>query len=258
MRIVHRQICLALFAAAGAFTALAAEPPFAGTWKLNLAKSQLTGQTFSVEQKAGGMFRFDGQGFAYDFDLSGKDYPTPDGGTISFHAVNPTTWEGTARMNGKVVMTFHMSVNGNTEQVVEQMIKPDGSATEETSTWTRASGGPGFPGKWKSTKIGGAPSTLEIATDGQNGITYRSPEGQVVCKGNFDGKDYVVSEAGAPSKETMSFQKTGPNSFKMTTKVNGKPFFTDVITVSADGKTLTDDGNAVSVNEPIKAVYDRQ
>jgi hypothetical protein len=58
-------------------TGAQAQPSFAGTWKLNLAKSQLTGQTLSVEKAPSGLMHFDSQGFAYDFDLSGKDFPTP-------------------------------------------------------------------------------------------------------------------------------------------------------------------------------------
>ena len=44
----------------------------------------------------------------------------------------------------------------------------------------------------------------------------------------------------------------------MTTKLNGKPFYVEVLTLSADGKTLTDDANPVSVKEPMKAVYEKQ
>jgi hypothetical protein len=44
----------------------------------------------------------------------------------------------------------------------------------------------------------------------------------------------------------------------VTTKIAGKPYYVDVYTLSADGRTLTDDGNPVSMNEPIKAVYERQ
>jgi hypothetical protein len=53
-----------------------AQPSFAGTWKRNLAKSQLTGQTFSVEKTASGLLHFDMHaGIAFDFDLSGRrDY----------------------------------------------------------------------------------------------------------------------------------------------------------------------------------------
>ena len=43
-------------------------------------------------------------------------------------------------------------------------------------------------------------------------------------------------------KQTLAFEKTGANAIKMTTKLNGKPFYVDVLTLSADGKTLTDEG----------------
>jgi hypothetical protein len=136
--------------------------------------------------------------------------------------------------------------------------KPDGSTMEQTSAWSRVSGGPGFLGKWKSTEVKGAPNTLQIALDGPNGITLAYPEFQISCKGAFDGKDYPLSGAGATMKQTLAFEKAGPNSIKITTKVAGKRFYVDVITLSADGKTLTDDGNPVAVKEPVKAVYERQ
>ena len=63
---------------------------------------------------------------------------------------------------------------------------------------------------------------------------------------------------GSPSKTTLSFKKTGANSFEMTEKIEGKPVYVDSFSVSPDGKTLTDDGNPVSVKEPTRAVYDRE
>jgi hypothetical protein len=235
-----------------------AQPSFAGTWKLNLAKSQLTGQTLSIEKKPSGVMRFDMQGFAYDFDVSGKDFPTPDGGTASWREVSPTTWEATNKVNGKLIASYVLTLKGDTITAVTKATKPDGSTLEQTSAWSRVSGGPGFLGKWKSTDVKGAPNTLQIALDGTNGITMTYPEFQIACKGSFDGKDYPVTGAGGSMKQTMAFEKPGPNSIKISTKVAGKPFYVDVLTLSADGKTLTDDGNPVAVKEPVKAVYERQ
>jgi hypothetical protein len=235
-----------------------AQPSFAGTWKLNLAKSQLTGQTLSIEKKPSGMMHFDMQGFAYDFDVSGKDFPTPDGGTAAWREVNPTTWEATNKVNGKPIATYQLTLKGDTINAVMKATKPDGTTMEQTSAWSRVSGGPGFLGKWKSTEIKGAPNTLQIALDGPNGITVTYPEFQISCKGSFDGKDYPLSGAGATMKQTLAFEKIGPTSIKMTTKVAGKPFYVDVLTLSADGKTLTDDGSPVAVKEPVKAVFERQ
>jgi hypothetical protein len=136
--------------------------------------------------------------------------------------------------------------------------KPEGETVEQSSSWTRVSGGPGFFGKWKSTEVKGTPSTMEIVLEDTNGITVKYPEFQIACKGSFDGKDYPLTGAGANLKQTVAFEKTGANSIKLTTKLNGKPFYVEVLTLSADGKTLTDDANPVSVKEPTKAVYEKQ
>jgi hypothetical protein len=237
---------------------VAAEPSFTGTWKLNPAKSQLAGQTVSLQKTASGGMHFDSEGFGYDFNLDGKAYPTPDGGTTAWRALNATTWEVTNRMNGKVIVTFRMSLSGDSITSVMSAPKPDGGVVDQKATWTRISGGPAFLGKWKTTEVKGAPTSIEIATEGPNGLTLKYPEFQTVCKGSFDGKDYAVVTAGLASKQTFSFEKSGPNAIKITTKLNGKPLYVDVFTLSADGKTLIDDGNAISVNEPIKAVYEKQ
>jgi hypothetical protein len=235
-----------------------AQPSFAGTWKLNLAKSQLTGQTVSIEKSPTGVMHFDSQGFAYDFDLSGKEFPTPDGGTTSWREVNPTTWEATNKANGKVIASYRLTLQGDSMAAVMKVTKPEGGTVEQTSKWSRVSGGPGFLGKWKSTDVKGAPTTMQIALEGRNGITLTYPEFQMSCKGEFDGKDYTLTGAGAALKQTLAFDKTGSNSIRITTKLDGKPFYVEVLTLSADGKTLTDEGNPVAAKEPVKAVYERQ
>ena len=204
-------------------SATQAQPSFAGKWKLNLEKSQLTGQTLSIEKKPSGMMRFDMQGFAYDFDVSGKEFPTPDGGTTSWREVNPTTWEATNKVNGKAIASYTLTLKGDAISAVMKATKPDGSALEQSSVWNRVSGGPGFLGKWKSTEMKGAPSTLDIALDGANGITLSYPEFQIACKGSFDGKDYPMTGGGATMKQTLAFEKTGANSIKMTTRWRASP-----------------------------------
>ena len=244
--------------ALAASVASAAEANFSGTWKLNSQKSQLTGQTFTVEKTASGMMHFDLQGFAYDFNADGKEYPTPDGSTVVVQAPDPTTWDFTYSMGGKVTMKYHITLQGDTQTIVMHVNKPDGTVVEQTSTATRVSGGPGLLGKWKSTEVKGSATSMVITTKGKNGVTVEYPEFQQVCKGRFDGKDHTVIQSGAASKFALVFERTGADALKITTKLQGKPIYTDTLTLSADGKTLTDDGNALSANEPIKAIYERQ
>jgi len=258
MKHVRGHVCALAIVLASASLHGASEPSFAGTWKLNLAKSQLTGQTMTIEKTSSGRLHFDSEGFSYDCDLSGKECPTPDGGTATWREENPNTWEIKILANGKVVVTIRMMLSGDSITSVASAPKPDGTTMEQTAKLSRLSGGPGFVGKWKSTEVKGTPTTLELALDGGDGITLRYPEFQSVCKGRFDGKDYPITSAGANLKQTLAFERTGARSFKMTTKLDGKLFYVDVMTLSPDGKTLTDEGNAVSVSEPVKSVYDRQ
>ena len=54
-----------VLALAGVSWLAAADASFTGTWKLNLSKSQLAGQTFTLSKSASGVMHFDSQGFAY-------------------------------------------------------------------------------------------------------------------------------------------------------------------------------------------------
>ena len=103
-----------------------------------------------------------------------------------------------------------------------------------------------------------APTSMVITTKGKKGVTISYPEFRQVCKGRFDGKDHALTMEGAPTKTVFVFEKTGAGTLKVTTKLQGKLFYTDVLTLSEDGKTLTDDGNPVAANEPIRAIYERE
>ena len=114
-----------------------------------------------------------------------------------------------------------------------------------------------FRCKWKAGTPQGASATLKITMQGTDGMTIEVPEYQLKVKGSFDGHDHPVMQAGQASI-TDTFAKRGTNSFKITTKLNGKPFAVDVYTLSADGKTLTDESTAIATSETTKAVSERQ
>jgi hypothetical protein len=236
----------------------AADPNFSGTWKLNLAKSQLSGPVYTLEKKPSGVWHYNGGGFDADFDLAGKEYTMPSGVGVVGKELSPTSWELTFRMSGKLVSKSQVALNGNSLMWVSDMTSPDGKSIQQTTTDTRVSGGPGFAGKWKSGDLKGASTTLQITMEGTNGITIQTPEAQQVVKGSFDGKDNPVMQAGQPTKFTNAFTKTGANTFKIATKLNGKLFGEDIYTISADGKTLTDDTTVTATNEKTKSVFDRQ
>jgi hypothetical protein len=235
----------------------AQQPNFSGTWKLNFAKSQLSGTAYTFDKKPSGVWHYSGGGFDADFDLAGKEYTMPSGVSVTGKEVSPTSWHLAFRMNGKSISESKVTLSGDSLKWVSDVTSPDGKTVHQTSTDTRISGGPGFVGKWKSGNPQGESTTMKITTQA-DGMTIEVPEFQQVVKGRFDGKDYPVMQAGQASKFTNSFAKGGADSFKIRTKLNGKLFAVDVYTLSADGKTLTDETTVTATNEKTKSVFDRE
>ena len=239
-------------------TAAAADPAYVGHWKLNVAKSHLSGDTVTIAKVAGGMMQFNSQGFVYTFKTDGKEYPTPDGGTTAWTATSADVWDVTNRMNGKVAATYHLSLQGATLSVSGKSMKPDGTSMDFSSTYKRVSGGPGFPGKWMSTEVKAPANTLDIAADGANGVSISDETGPLM-RGQFDGKETPALGMMAGSKTMFVFRKIGATSFEITTRIGGKPMYVDVYAVSADGKTLTDHGTpSNAAQEKYTIVFDRQ
>jgi hypothetical protein len=256
-RFVRGSVVLASLVMVGASLTAAADPAYLGKWKFNQAKSAVTGDTVTIGPAANGMMQFSSQGFTYTFKTDGKEYPTPDGGTTSWKATSSTVWDVTNHMSGKPSSTYHLALTGDMLAVSGKMMKPDGGSMDFSASYKRVSGGPGFAGKWMSTEVKMPVTTMEIAAAGANGVTIKS-DGSPMISCQFDGKDTPGVGMMAGSKSTFACRKVSDSSIEITAKLDGKPMYVDVYTVSADGKTLTDSGTPVNAkSEPYKLVFDK-
>src|SRR5215475_15719379 len=108
-------ICSLLALPGGA--AFAADSPWNGTWKLDTAKSQLTGQTITYSERPGGMLHYeDGSTASFDFGLDGKEYKTWGNRSTVWTAAGRNSWDTIARIDGKVYAKgrFALSDDGRT------------------------------------------------------------------------------------------------------------------------------------------------
>jgi len=71
----------------------AADLPYAGTWKLNVAKSDFGETTVMYAKTPSGQMQFTALGQSYAFQMDGKEYPSPFGGTAAWKQIDATTWE---------------------------------------------------------------------------------------------------------------------------------------------------------------------
>jgi len=253
-------LCSASGIVASAQPDKAADLPYAGKWKMNVAKSDFGETTLGFTQTASGQMQFTASGQSYTFRTDEKDYPSLFGRTSAWKQIDANTWEIAVKQNGKLLgtETARLSADGKTLTIHEKGPKPAGGTFEQTTVYERVSGGPGLMGNWKTKNLTtSAPTILELIPS-TDGLTIRIPDFQMSCETKFDGKDYPATGPTVPPGLTLAIQKTGPRSFDMTEKQNGKAIFKLSFTVSDDGKTLTEAGGAIGVSEKFKAVYDRQ
>jgi hypothetical protein len=222
MRISAR-FCWAALAFAVALTAV--ENPFAGTWKLNAAKSKFTGTITKYEQEPSGVFVMSSGGTEYEFKIDGRDYPAPFGYTAVWKQVSPSTWETVAKLKGKPIPTdrIELSPDGRKMTVTSTGQKPAGESFKTIAVLERVAGGPGLAGSWKSAKVQiTSPDTMEIAATGPDGFVLSFPAWKATCKARFDGKDYPVTGPTVSAGFTTSFKATGPRVLQTADKHNGK------------------------------------
>jgi len=239
----------------------AAENPFAGTWKLNPAKSKLTGDTMKFAKTESGGIRWSGSGLSYTFKMDGKEYKGPFGEAVVWKQIDDATWQTTDTVKGTLnnTDTSKLSADGKTLTVVSKGTKPSGETYEDTTVYERISGDKGLFGGWKDKQAKvSAPSTIEFASSGKDGLLFKSVDYKWTCDAQFDGKDYPVTGPTIPENFKLTLKHTGPRAFEMVVKQNGKALYRDSYRVSQDGRTLTVAGSPLAVNEPYTDVYEKQ
>ncbi len=243
----------------------ASDNPFAGIWKLDLSRSDFTGETVKFQTVKPGLVRYTGGGESYTFTTDGKPHPGLYGRIVSVKQLSETSWERTTGFKGKVLSTtvLALSPDGNMLTEIARGTRPDGTSFEETEVYERVGEGSGILGGlvgiWKSKSVKESSSTfLEFADNGPGGIAFILNQIKGQCLLKFDGKDYPATGPTVPDGLTLAATKTSAREFEMTEKIKGKAIYKSKYEVSDDGKTLTATGSPTGVKEPTKAVYDRK
>jgi hypothetical protein len=250
-----------LLAVIGTCTLASAQNPFVGTWKLNQAKSHLTGTKVKYSAAPNGSIRETSAVGSYTFKTNGQPYSAPFDSSARWKQTSPSTFEATYRRNGMLLDSeaIKISADGKTMTVISSGTNPNGSPFRDTETFTRVEGSSGLMGEWRTTKVKSSTSpVLEFAANGDNGITWILPEIKARLDMTFDGKDVAPTGPTVPKGLTIAATKNGSGSFSYVEKLNGKPLFKGTITVLKDGKSLTDATSAVGTQQRTTAVYDKQ
>jgi hypothetical protein len=237
---------------------MAADLPYVGKWKVNLAKSDFGQTTSTFEKLPGDEWQATAFGVTYKFKMDGKDYPDSMGGTAAWKAVDANTWEVVAKANGKVTETdtFKLSADSKTLTDTAKQMKADGGTLDSTSVYERVSGDRSLAGKWKTKKVSGASGMVEMTASGPDGLSFKDLDMGMSCDGKLDGKDYPCTGPMLPPGFTVAM-KNNSRSLDVTVKKDGKAIFQATYTVAADNKSMTEIGTPASGGDKMKIVLDR-
>ena len=180
---------------------VAADPPYAGRWKLNEDKSDY-GPAFNFAREESGALRLTEGDRSYIVRFDGKEYPHPLGGVVRWTRIDDRSWEMTLTQNGKVIgnAIYRLSDDGRT--LTTRLKSGPGS----TLVYRRTSGErQGLVGAWslKTAPI----TTLELQV--AEGYDLVFTQGPAKLKANFDGRDYPA----LPGSETCRIAKIGGDGF---------------------------------------------
>jgi hypothetical protein len=245
--------------------AFAADSPWNGTWKLDPARSHLTGQTFTLTGRPNGMLHFaDGSSASFDFGLDGKEYQTLPGRTVSWTETGKNNWDRVGRVHGKKIYRARvvLSENGKTLTMKFTGTRPDGNAFHEEDVFSRVRGTDGLIGTWRATKMTGSfgePETFVISSPAPGVIRYEIPDLKVSVEGRTDGTDHPLTGPKVPAGATISWTRLAPTRIKYVMKIEGKVDNEGVQAIAADGRSFTDTSwNPGRAGERTTAVYVKQ
>jgi len=244
-----------------AATAFAAPNPFAGTWKLNPAKSVLTDQ---MKVDAAGPNRYTLNFSGTDTETivaDGTDQPGLYGSTFAITVVSPREWKGVRKSGGHITITgtWDLSEDGNTLTDHFTGYRADGSTSNLLYIYKRITPGPGFVGTWESTSEQvNSVYELQIQPYGSDGLSLVNAAQKMTQNLNFDDKDYAAQGPDLPDGYACSAHRLSGRAFAMTRKINTKILDTQQVEVSPDGKTLTMTIHIPGRSKPDIQVFDRQ
>jgi hypothetical protein len=242
-------------------TLWAATDPFAGTWKLNPAKSKLTDQ-MKVEAAGPNKYTFIFSGDNKESIVAdGTDQAGIFGTTFAVTVLSPNQWKLVRKTDGHMTISaiWNLSSDGNTLTDNFTGYRADSSTSNLVYKYKRTAGTSGFAGTWESTaEQVNSVYEMQLETFADDGLSFINPAQKMTKNIKFDGKDYAAEGPNLPAGYATSGRRLSDHAVELTDKIDGKVLDTQQAEVSSDGKTLTITTHIPGQAKPNIQVFERQ
>lgn len=265
MRLTCRRIAIT-FVFASAFIAplASAQSPFDGTWRINMAKSTSSDKPMKLSL-SDGVYDCSSCNPSIEVAADGKQHSVKGVSfdELSVRELNANSIEIVARKNGDISyeQTDTASADGKVLTIKRIEHSPDSKeASKLQVTAVRLGKAPtganGVSGSWRIENQGASEDWL-LSTYKTNGdeLTYSAPNGEAYTA-KLDGKNYPAK--GGYAYNEVSLRRLGDRTIEETDKLNGKVVSVWKMTVSADGKTMTQVATWPSTGQTFTYIAEKQ
>jgi hypothetical protein len=236
-------------------------PDWNGTWKLDPAKSDNPGTTFTVSMSPDGVYRSGSGASAANFRCDGKGYKSLEIFTFFCTQESKSDLEITEFKNGSKARAVHwqLSPDGKMLTVHSTSLQADGSAKSKENRYSRTSGSTGFAGGWRNVNpFEPIASIWQISMDSRE-MRYSYPEKNEHVEAFIDGTDADIHGPDVLPGASIALLERNPRELGTTFKMNGRVLSVGYFRISADGRTLTDSyWQPNRPGEKAVLVYDKQ
>jgi hypothetical protein len=219
-----------------------------GTWQVAEHKWQLD-QKPIVYELNDGMYSCMSCSPKFTVKADGTDQKVtgdPEMDTASITVVDPNTIDVVEKKDGKVAYHAMVTISSDGKTMTRKIERysTEGVKRAYTVTLARASeagtGAHSVSGSWTAQKIESTePLTLSFKSTGDT-LSFKGSDGEAY-EAKFDGKDYPFQ--GERGTNTVSLKRIDDTTFEETYKdANGNVVWVSKISISPDGKTLTQVG----------------
>ncbi len=262
MQTTIRTLALCTIAAV-TLPALAADNPWFGTWKLDPAKSHMTGDTFTYSKVAGGMDHYSNGPISFDFTANGIDYPVMANATTAWVASGPNQWKETDKTNGTVTATSDIKLTPNckTLSITSTGTRPDGTAFHDEAVYIKTKSDGCLEGTWKSTKNTQSAPPSYVISQGSSSDAWKweVPGWKETVEGKRDGSDLAINGPTVPAGLTICFTADGDRQLVYQVKSSGTVIGQGEQVLAPGGKSYTDTSwTPGKENEKQIYVYNKQ
>ena len=243
------------------FAATAADDPFIGTWKLDLAKSKISGQTIEIQETGSGSYVFKEDAHSDEIFADGLDHLTHFGDTMAITRQSTDTLIVLYKRGNVVTLNtvWKVAADGQTMTYTATGTRPNGLRFTNQMKLRRKTGTSGFSGVWESFDVE-LSSPREIYIEPWSGtgqlITYPGRKQSVRMK--FDDKRYPENGPTVAADSTSSGHRIDAHTIEITERIKDKIIETAKATISADGQTQTIVVTEPGDPKPVVLVYSRE